>query len=272
MNKFSTAFVSVLAGLSLSSVAIHADVLAVSDTVQAEFLPGWRDSNGTHVAGIKITLAPGWKTYWRAPGDAGIPPQLSLMGSTNIQESVTHWPRPTVSSQNGLQVIGYSDQVVFPLRITPKDASAPIDLTGELQIGVCEDVCIPVTLSLSAKLPTTGQPVPVIKAALNDRAKTAKEAGVMSSKCTIAPIDDGFQITATINMPSAGGSEVGVFEIPDKTVWISETDTKRQGKALTLVADMVPEVGAPFLLDRSDIRISVLGQDHMVDIRGCSRG
>lgn len=272
MKMPTSLLLSGLTALGLLATATQADVLAIDDVVHAELLPGWRQADGTHMAGLRISLAPGWKTYWRAPGDAGIPPQLSLGGSENIAATATHWPQPEVSEQNGMRVIGYSDQVVFPLKITPKEKGAPIKLSGNLHIGVCEDVCIPVTLTLSATLPPTGAKSAEISAGLNDRARTESEAGVRSVVCEIAPIKDGMRVTAHINMPSAGGSEVTVFEVQDKSVWVSEAQSQRSGKMLVASADLVPESGSALVLNRNDIRISVFGRSHMVDIRGCTAG
>ena len=74
--------------------------------VTVELLDGWRDVDGTHFAGIEITLAPGWKTYWRAPGDGGLPTSLNWSRSSNLQTAKVHWPRPDVFRVAGLRSIG----------------------------------------------------------------------------------------------------------------------------------------------------------------------
>ncbi|SLN62983.1 hypothetical protein PSA7680_03324 [Pseudoruegeria aquimaris] len=269
-------FLSLLCGLALAAVmqpvAGTAQVLAAGEAVEAEFLPGWRLETGEHMAGIRLRLAPGWKTYWRAPGDAGIPPRLTLGASQNIAGIATHWPRPEVTHQNGMRVIGYTGEVVFPLRLTPRDPNAPITLRGRLEIGVCEDVCLPVTLNIRGTMPPGGAPYPAIEAALSDQPMTARQAGVSGVACRIEPISDGLRVTAEIRMPPAGGEEITVFELRDPSIWISETKNARRGGTLTASAEMVAESGTPFVLDRSELRISVLGRDRMVDIRGCSAG
>ncbi|MCT8158920.1 protein-disulfide reductase DsbD domain-containing protein [Pseudoruegeria sp. SHC-113] len=269
--SFAAALRCAAVALALASPA-KAQVLAANEAVQADFLPGWRAEDGSHMAGIRLRLAPGWKTYWRAPGDAGIPPRLTLGASQNIAGLATYWPRPEVSHQNGMRVIGYTGEVVFPLRLTPHDPSAPITLRGRLEIGVCEDVCIPVTLNIQGEMPKTTLPEPAITAALATQPMTAKQAGVAGVTCRIAPIEDGLRVTAEITMPSAGGEEITVFELRDASVWISETENSRKGGTLTASAEMVAESGQPFVLDRSELRISVLGRDRMVDIRGCTAG
>ncbi|MEJ6478965.1 MAG: protein-disulfide reductase DsbD family protein, partial [Octadecabacter sp.] len=94
-----------LAALVALSVPAAADPM---DGVAAfDILPGWRTDRGTHMVAVRISLAPGWKTYWRAPGDAGIPPQFQWDGSQNINAAQFHWPIPEVMNQNGMRSIGY---------------------------------------------------------------------------------------------------------------------------------------------------------------------
>ena len=114
-NKILT---SALAIMTLSSAAGAADL---GDIVRAELRPGWRKADGTHMTALQLTLAPGWKTYWRAPGEAGIPPSFDWSGSSNIQSVGITWPTPKVMYQSGMRSVGYSDQVVFPMQITPSE-------------------------------------------------------------------------------------------------------------------------------------------------------
>ena len=85
---------------------------------EPDVVTGWRDG-ATHVAGLTIRMAPGWHTYWRAPGDAGIPPDFNWSGSANVRDVRVHFPVPEVFEDNGLRSIGYMDQVTFPLLVRP---------------------------------------------------------------------------------------------------------------------------------------------------------
>lgn len=241
------------------------------EVAQFTILPGWRTPEGTHMAGLRITLAPGWKTYWRAPGDAGIPPELDWSGSRNLAEVAFHWPVPEVFHQNGLRSIGYAGEVLLPMELVPAGPGA-IGLSAELSIGVCEDVCMPMHVRLRAELTPGARPDPRIGAALRDRPMTEAEAGVASVRCTIEPIDDGLRMRAEIAMPALSGDEVAVFETADPRIWVSESVVSRQGGALLAETDMVPPNGKPFFLNRSDVRITVIGGDSAVDIRGCKGG
>ncbi len=242
------------------------------DLARIDVLPGWRTASGDHIAGLRITLQPGWKTYWRAPGDAGIPPQFSFAGSPNIDSITPHWPTPQVFDQNGMRSIGYHDTVIVPITIGSRDAAGPLQVSGQLSIGVCEEICIPVSLEFEALLPATNDRDGAIAAAMIDQPLSAEEANVGNVTCAIAPIDDGLRVTATMEMDSAGAREVVVVEAGDPSVWVSEAQVTRQGGQLTASVDMVNYDGTAFALDRSAVRITVLGSDQAVDIHGCSAG
>ncbi|KJZ18057.1 hypothetical protein TW80_16130 [Loktanella sp. S4079] len=237
---------------------------------QVEVLPGWRDSNGNHIAGLRITLAPGWKTYWRAPGDAGIPPTFSFNGSENIQAVAPHWPVPDVFDSNGMQTIGYHDGVVFPLTVFSATPDQPMQMSGRIEIGICEEICIPVTLDFDAALPITGSRDTAITAALIDRPMSQAEAGVGKVTCAIAPIHDGLRMTARFDLPPIADKDVVVIEAGAPDIWVSEAQTQRDGAELSATVDMVHHSGTVFGLDRSKIKITVLGDHQAVEIKGCS--
>jgi len=241
-----------------------------SSVASAELLPGWREASGEHIAAIRISLAPGWKTYWRSPGDAGIPPHFDWTGSRNVASWTPVFPVPHVFHQNGIRSVGYSGDVVIPLRITPSDPTAPVRLSGTLEIGVCEEVCIPVSFDIAAALPAGGTPDSRIDAALADQPIPSSAAGVSRVTCSVEPIADGIRLTATIDMPALAGEEVAVLELPEPGIWVSEAEMRRDGGTLTAVAEMVPPSGKPFIVDRSEVRITVLAGDRGVDIQGCT--
>lgn len=239
------------------------------DLASVTVLPGWREADGTHVAALRIDLAEGWKTYWRAPGDGGIPPAFAISGVVGVQP---HFPVPEVYETFGLRAIGYQDSVTFPLRLQVGDDGQPVSINGQIEIGVCDEVCIPVTLGFAALLPPVGASDPAIIAALGDRPMTQTEAQVGTVTCIVTPISDGLQVATSIAMAATGAEEIVVIETADPDVWVSEPDVTRQGDQLTAVVDMVHVSGQPFALDRSGLRFTVLGDGKAVDIRGCTAG
>ncbi len=244
----------------------------LDDLVRIEVLDGGLTKHGTHQAAIRLTLADGWKTYWRAPGDTGIPPQIDWGRSKNIDKVSLVWPTPQVFESNGLRTIGYKHQLVLPIEITASKPGQPTRLKGVIEFGLCENICVPARLNFDQVLDATAPHNPAIAAALAERPYSASEAGVRSVTCRLSPSERGMQIEAAITMPSAGGTEVAVIEPGNPRLWASETTTKRRGNVLVATSELAHVSGAGFALDRSQVRITVLGQRHAVDIRGCLPG
>ncbi len=240
-----------------------------SDVLDGALMPGWRMDNGHHMAALHLTLAPHWKTYWRAPGEAGIPPQFDWSASQNVQSVALHWPSPEVILLNGMQSIGYLDELVLPLGVVARDPSKPVDLRLTMQLGICKDICMPATLTLAAPLTGTGDKDRRIEAALALGPITSNEAGLVSIGCDVTVIDDGLRLAARIGIPRQGDPETVVFEAADASVWVAGASSSRDGHILNAATDLVPQTAAPFVLDRSGVTITVIGQGHSVEIRGC---
>lgn len=112
-------------------------------------------------AGIQIELDPGWKTYWRIPGDSGIPPQVIWAGSLNVEAIEIRWPTPHRFIDEYGMSIGYKNEIVLPVKIIPKDKTAPIHLALELNYAVCSDICLPASAKMTLDIqPGTQKPGP----------------------------------------------------------------------------------------------------------------
>ena len=243
----------------------------IGTPVTAEILPGWTKSDGTRVAALKFSLAPGWKTYWRAPGDAGIPPQFDWSRSDNLRGVGITWPAPQVFREGGVSTIGYKDELVLPITLTPRHTGKPMKINVTLDFGVCSDICVPQRIKVSATLNDTNtNPTPAIAAALAARAYSASEAGVTDATCELSPSVHGLEITAQLNMPPTGGRELVVIEPGQPGIWMSETDIRRKGRSLTATGDLAALSGGAVAIDRSAITITVLGDKQVVEIRGCT--
>ena len=96
-----------------------------------------------HRAGLQIRLEPGTKTYWRTPGDSGVPPLFDWSASRNLAEISLAWPAPIRFSDGGGQSIGYKTDVVFPVLVRPADPAQPVHLAAKVDYAVCETICIP---------------------------------------------------------------------------------------------------------------------------------
>jgi DsbC/DsbD-like thiol-disulfide interchange protein len=102
-------------------------------------------SGAVLMGGIAFALQPGWKTYWRTPGDSGVPPRFDFSKSENIEAVTVLWPAPMQFDDGaGGHSLGYKGQVVLPLRIVAKNADKPVTLRAAINYAVCEKLCIPV--------------------------------------------------------------------------------------------------------------------------------
>lgn len=109
-----------------------------------------------HRAGIEIRLAPGWKTYWRYPGDFGIPPRFDFSQSKNVKSATVRYPAPHRLADESGTSIGYKRGVVFPLEVVPQNAAQPVVLVVKADYAICEKICIPA--EGKAELNVTGKP------------------------------------------------------------------------------------------------------------------
>jgi DsbC/DsbD-like thiol-disulfide interchange protein len=105
-------------------------------------------------AGIELRLGNGWKTYWRYPGDSGVPPRFDFSKSTNVKSVAVRWPAPhRFTDENGAS-IGYKNSVMLPLDIVPADPKQPVTLRLTLEYAICEKLCIPAAGSATLTVPT----------------------------------------------------------------------------------------------------------------------
>jgi len=94
-------------------------------------------------AGIEIKLRPGWKTYWRYPGDSGVPPHFDFAGSENLKQADVLFPLPHLFVDETGATLGYKDTIIFPIVVTPRQAGKPVRLQVKADYAVCEKLCVP---------------------------------------------------------------------------------------------------------------------------------
>jgi DsbC/DsbD-like thiol-disulfide interchange protein len=117
----------------------------IKDTYSSVRLIAGSRSGGVLLGGIGFQLEPGWKTYWRTPGDSGVPPRIDFSKSDNVDSVKILWPVPTKFPDGAGGVsFGYKNQVTLPLRIIAKSPDKPVTLRATISYAVCEKLCIPV--------------------------------------------------------------------------------------------------------------------------------
>ncbi len=104
-------------------------------------------------AAIQVALHNGAKTYWRSPGETGVPPSFDWSKSTNLKSAKVLWPAPHRFKEADSMAVGYDSDLTLPLKITAKDPSQPVILKLDLFMGICTEICIPVQQKLALTLP-----------------------------------------------------------------------------------------------------------------------
>src|SRR5208337_2592068 len=161
--------------IQISVVAFGA--LMASTCLADEFSTDWAASAKSKarlvaaddsLAGFEIRLAPGAITYWRDPGDAGVPPTFDFSGSDNVATVEPVFPAPKrIAESDGSEAFGYDGDVVFPLRVEPSDPAKPVTVALHVNYAVCEKICLPAQARLRLTLPRAASPYAgVVEAAL----------------------------------------------------------------------------------------------------------
>lgn len=231
----------------------------------ARLLAGWTDADGNRISALELRLLPGWKTYWRQPGDSGLPPSFDWTGSRNLADVTFHWPAPEAIASGDEVTLGYHDRLVLPFTARPRDPARPVSLDAAIALGLCDNICVPAHLDLNA--PQAGPaPDPQIAAAL------AQVPAAVPGRpaCRIDPIRDGMRLDVLLPQAQAG-TEVAAMELdgqPD--IWVSATTLAMRPEGLRASADFVPPSGAPFDLDAEALRLTLIGPAGAVEMRGCA--
>ena len=126
----------------------------VEDSYSAIRLIAGANKNGADSlrAGIEIKMQPGWHTYWRYPGDSGVPPRFSFSGSDNLATVKVLYPAPHAFTDEAGTTIGYKGSVILPLQVFPRQKDKPVTLRAKIDYAVCEKLCVPVEANVELTL------------------------------------------------------------------------------------------------------------------------
>ncbi|MCV2446733.1 protein-disulfide reductase DsbD domain-containing protein [Paracoccus sp. DMF] len=253
----------ILAALLMTALPALADE-PPPGLVSAELLPGWITAEGHRMTALRLELEPGWKTYWRSPGDAGVPPRFDWQGSQNLGPVRVLWPRPEVIDSGGERTLGYHDRLILPIEITPTQPGQPVAPRVVVDFGLCLDICVPAQVRLTAPAPGDA-PDPLIEAALARQPRASDR----QPECRVQPIKDGMQVTATLPSEESALAEDVAMELAGKDIWVSAPETSAEGARVVAQADFVAASGKPFPLDPAALRLTLIGPEDAVEFRGC---
>lgn len=190
-------------------------------------------------AGIEINLKPGALTYWRQPGDAGVPPVFSFEGSINLAKARVLYPAPARIKEDEGEAFGYQDKVVFPLHVTPLDKTKPVILKLTMDYAVCERICIPVKSQSEITLPSGGGSQEAVVAAAEARlprelskTETAEKVTLTTERNTVHP---------TWRLSWKGDTKPADLFVEAPEGWYFETKKTAASKEFALVAVEMPK-------------------------------
>lgn len=237
----------------------------------AALLGGWPMANGHRMVALELRLQPGWKTYWRSPGDTGIPPSFDWSGSENLGEVTIHWPRPEVIESAGETTFGYHDTLILPIEVAPRDPGQAVDIRGQVDFGLCQDICVPARAELQMA-PAGRFQDPRILQALDDVPRIA----ATPAQCRIEEIADGMRVTATLPAlpalkiaPAPAPAPAVAMELARAGIWVSQPETTLRDGEVVATSDFIDATGKPFALDPAQLRLTLIAGAAAVEFSGC---
>jgi DsbC/DsbD-like thiol-disulfide interchange protein len=160
-------------------------------------------------AGVEIKMEPGWKTYWRYPGDSGVPPRFDFSGSENLGVAEVLYPAPHLYSDEAGNALGYKNGVTFPLRVTPRQPGKPVKLRVKLDYAICAKLCVPAQGSAELTLGAG--------ASAQDTALTTAEARVPTKVSaaqvglTVHRVNNAAKPLVMVDLKAPAGAPVALF-------------------------------------------------------------
>lgn len=232
--------------------------------VSARLLPGWHEQDGARVLALELVLEPGWKTYWRSPGDSGLPPSFDWQGSTNLGEVTFHWPTPEAINSGGATELGYHDSLILPFTVRPAAPDLPMTIAGHFELGLCENICVPAALDLTAPPPGDAPDARILGAKALQPLRLATRP-----QCRLLPIADGLRVEMTLDDSVATLAAIEVEGRED--LWISGAEVAPRGDGIIVTAEMVAPDARPFDLPPEALRLTAIGPEDAVETLGCQR-
>ncbi len=258
--------IGVLAALVLPAAAATGDWVE-NGKARIRLLAAGIDGTGHLNAALEIELAPGWKTYWRTPGDAGIPPVIDFSASRNLGNVDVAFPVPERHDDGYTVTNTYEGSVVLPLTATLAAPAGGADLALKLDIGVCSDVCVPAHFEATLSVPP-GAPDPDATAVIAAAAKSLparSEPGVFA--VDQVKRDGGtdkrpsFAMTATV--PEADKAQVFVEGAADWYADIPKFVSATAGRALYRFN--FDTLGSKTPLSNARVRITIVSAGRAIE-------
>jgi len=268
---------SILACLSLAPAnAVRAGEAPATDWVvghksQTRLSAGRGEAlsgGGTRLyAFVEIVMAEGWKTYWKSPGESGLPPHVDLARSENLAAAEVLYPVPERITEKGDTIVGYRGAVVFPIALSPKDPAKPIVVAADVDFGMCKDICVPTSAALTLTL-EPGLADPPAEVAARALAAVPRPAATAPAEAATRPRLADVTITRpappdaveavpgklvlTVTAPGLGSGPADAFIAPPDGLYLPDPAlTRREGDRVVFEAELTPDLDFAGLTGKS---------------------
>ena len=135
-------------------VALSSD-WSIGDSSKVRLISSYSHNNNKELLiGLEYEMDPGWKTYWKSPGDGGFAQNISWENSSNINNLEVLWPTPEKFQILGLTSLGYENNVIFPLKLEINDESQNTFVNLQVNFLICKDICIPGDARVFLEIPS----------------------------------------------------------------------------------------------------------------------
>jgi DsbC/DsbD-like thiol-disulfide interchange protein len=193
------------------------------------------------LAGIEVVLDKGFKTYWRTPGESGLPPRFDWSGSVNAAAIEVKWPAPVRTEDAGGVAYGYKERVTLPVLVKAADPSKPVKLSLGLDYGICKDICIPGHANLNLTLSGENGQQGALAAALASVPKLRPLGQDGSLSILQVEPATGEKPTYTVTIRAPDGTNPTLFAEGPDDWYVSTSANSGHANRFTLTIDEHPK-------------------------------
>jgi DsbC/DsbD-like thiol-disulfide interchange protein len=233
-----------LAGLLLAASTLMAGADARAEITSWATNEGGRmrivamppEPDGKIRGALQIEPKPGWITYWKEPGDAGIPPQIVFSKNGEVSLDRVSFPIPKRIDNGNLRDIGYDQPVAFPFELTAREPGKPVSLSASAFVGLCRNICIPFQAEFSLALPPVkGTPVEeamILNSALAQLPEAPSDTFAVTQ---YVMAQGGHVLRLTLRLPEDAGEAPQVIVTgPEGHILFDGVNGRRDGDIYTL--------------------------------------
>lgn len=181
--------------------------------------------------GVLLRMVPHWHTYWKFPGDAGIPSEMNWKLPAGWKVGEIQWPIPLRLNEPGdIQIYGYHDEVLLMQEITPPASltESTVQLGGEASWLVCEKICIPGSANLKLDLPVAAQNAPANEEIFSRYRRSLPQAWPDSKVATATWKRTGSELQLTVESAAlANYPATEFYPLPGENVVAGHPKTER---------------------------------------------